>query len=198
MTGIVKYRQQSVIRTWELMAKELNGKCEIEGTKKRLKVKGTYESFNAFITQDISHDDAIPYPHTRGSLNLRNPAMMIMGMRHKSALEEVQTRKEVPTIVTGQSDFDKSFFLVSNVEELAPVLIPDEAKKSLLKYNDIEIYLRASRIEWRRAGLVRSLEDMKEHFRVIHMIGQLVEALPPRTVSLTQKMQDEALIEKGV
>ncbi len=194
----ILWRDKSARIIWDRMAKELSGKCEVDAKTKKLKVKGQFEGFNAFLVQDVGHEDAIPYPHTRGSLNLRNPAMVIMGMRHKSMLEEVQTRKEASEIDTGDTEFDKLFFVVSNVPEILPPLLGDTVRKSLRKYHDVEVYLRASRIEWRRAGLMRSTNEMMELYKVIFEIGRLVEALPPRTVTLTQKMADEALIEKGV
>jgi hypothetical protein len=129
---------------------------------------------------------------------MKNPASVVMGLRHKSMLEEVATRKEERPVPTGDQDFDRSFFLVMNSPEHVETVLPAEVRRTLSRYSDVEIYLKSTQIEWRRSGTMRSAQDMLALFDVAAEIADALDKLPLRTISLSQKMEEEALIEQGI
>lgn len=183
-------------QAWHEAARELGGALEVAGGKMR--VKGRFRERPAFLSEAVSHEDAIPYPHTRGSLNIRNPARVVMGLRHKSLLEEVTTRNDTRPVETGDRDFDRAFFLLITVPAHVEALLTDEARRSLKRFADVEIYLRGTQIEWRRADTVTSTREIVELFQVISDMADTLESLPVRPISLSEAVAEEALIEKGV
>jgi len=104
----------------------------------------------------------------------------------------------VRPVETGDADFDRSFFMVLTTPEHVQALLPHDARRTLLRYSDVEIYLKSTQVEWRRAGTLRSARDMRVLFELSADIADALGALPYREIALSQKLADEALIEKGV
>ncbi len=183
---------------WERVAGRLESTLEGAPWSSSLSVKGRYRGRAAFVKQAVSHEDPIPYPHTRGSLNIQNPANLIMGLRRKSLLEEVSTRKDARPVETGDPDFDRGFFLVLTLPEYVDRLLSTDVRKTLSRYGDVEVYLRSTQIEWRRSGLVRSDRDMLVLMETIADMADVVESLPPRSLSLSERLAEEEVIREGV
>jgi hypothetical protein len=145
-----------------------------------------------------NNDDDAPYYHTRSSMPVTNPGMLIMGLRRKSLLEEAQTRSDKPAFEFGDSDFDRRFHLVANDLDVLPTVLDNELRRQLLKYNDIEVYIRADVVEWRRAGEVSDINAIRSLNSALARIAAAIDALPRRSLSLSQRLSFEELIRKGI
>src|SRR5947208_6204007 len=144
--GIVTIRRWQLERTWERMAGWLGGRMERRavssnergGTALKMRAKGRFREYAAFLAEGISYEDAVPYYHTRGALNIRNPAMAVLGLRHKSILEEVVTRKDARPVETGDPDFDRAFFVLLTAPEHVQHILPPNIRKELIRHGDVE------------------------------------------------------------
>ncbi|MCW3055846.1 MAG: hypothetical protein JWN14_5016, partial [Chthonomonadales bacterium] len=148
-------------------------------------------------TGTSSEDDA-PYYHTKASIPVKNVAGFVMGLRRKSMLEEAQTRTETSTIDLGDAEFVRRFFIVSNDPEAVCQVLTPEARKELNRYHDIEIYARLGTLEWRRSGEVNALPCIERLTNLILDMGETIDKLPSRARTLSERLADEALIQKGV
>ncbi|MEP6755918.1 MAG: hypothetical protein ABJA67_10495 [Chthonomonadales bacterium] len=195
--GYDTYRK-SILRNWTAVAEKLGGTLVTDGPGNRWKIKGRLGDRPAFLQEDVSHEEAAAYHHTRGSLNIQNPAHLIIGLRHKSMLEEVVTQKDESGVTTGVAEFDRQFFFISNVPEMAATLFDQELQKELHRHSDLEIYLRSSSIEWRRSGKVKSSTEIMRLFDAIQRIAVLVGELEPRTLTADQRVAESELIAKTI
>lgn len=204
--AVVRLRQNQMLRTWQNVATWLNGKLDTaefvgesrSGMTERMRVKGRLRDHAAFFGEGVSYEDAVPYPHTRGAINVRNPASVVLGLRHKSMLEEALTRKEARVVETGDGDFDRVFFLHLNLPEYIEALLTSGARQTLMRYADVELYLKGTQIEWRRAGTLRSETDIKRLFELIADMADVLDTLPYRELTLSEKMAEEAVITEGI
>ncbi len=194
--GLWRWAISRKVRAWKAVAQDLAGTLEL--VQGKMCVTGRYRGRAAFLSEAVSFEDAVAYAHTCGALEVTNPARAVLGLRRKSLLEEYTQRKEPVAIDTGDPEFGRTFLLVLTVPEHAGTLLSDEVRKRLKKFSDVEIYLRGTRLEWRRAGTVGSAREMITLFDIIADIADVLESLPPRTVSLSEALAEEALIKQGI
>jgi hypothetical protein len=146
----------------------------------------------------LSYEDEAPYYHTQAALPLRNPAGFILGLRHKSLLEELQTRGEKPAIDLDDPTFVRLFFVVCNMPGDLPAILTPAIRRELSRYGDIEVYARLEQIEWRRAGAQSDRRDLQRLTDVLAHMADAIDAQPARHRTLSERLADEALIQKGV
>ena len=200
------------LRNWRRFATEIQGEFKAKNSLAPERVFGTLYNRPYVLEAGVSHEDDAPYYHTRGAFPIKNPSNFIMGLRRKSLLEEVQTLRERKTagvstenqsgsttrIDVDDPDFERRFFVISNQTEVATSLLNSEVRRELTRYPDIEIYVRINEIEWRRAG---EIADMRVIQRLNDMLNEMViaiDALPKRTISLSERLAADELIAKGI
>lgn len=193
--GLWRWRTAGMRAAWREVAEQIGGTLENAGP---FSLRGRRRGYAVSLQQAVSHEDTAAYRHTRGVITVLNPASAVMGLRRKSALEEFATRKDARTVETGDPDFDRAFFLLLTVPEHVGALLPREVRRALSKYSDVEVYLRSTQIEWRRAGTVASSRDIIALFDATADIADNLKTLPPRSITLSQKIAEEALIEGGI
>ena len=196
--AILRLKQRAIRRAWAEAAEALGGKLQVPPGKRTMVVHGAYRGYNAFLGEGVSFEDAAPYYHTRGALSIRNPAHVVLGLRHKSLLEEFLTRNELNAVPTGDPSFDRAFYLVVSTPEHVRLLIPESIRRVLARWNDVEVYVNGPQIAWRRASTVRSVKEMMALFEVIAGMADVLGNLPPRDLTPEQKHEEEKLIEHGV
>jgi hypothetical protein len=190
--------RRGAIRAWQTYARQIDGEFEARNRLAPASITGKLRGRDFVLSTSISHEDEAPYYHTRGCVPLRNAASFVLGLRHKSLLEEGQTRGQKPTFDLEDPEFERSFFLICNdAQSLATVLTP-EARKELSRYSDVEIYVRFNLMEWRRAGEVNDVKALQRLSDLVAEMAETVDALPPRARTLSERLADEALIAKGV
>lgn len=190
--------RQTALRNWRRLATELCGECKPRDAFSPAMVAGTLNGRPYILETAVSHEDDAPYFHTRGALPLRNRAAFILGLRRKSLLEEAQTRREVVAHNIGDPEFSRKFMLSCNNAEHLQNAITADIARTLQKYHDVEVYVRLQEIEWRRAGEIRSVKVINDLNDVISRLAEHIDKLPASTLSLSEKLADEAMIEKGV
>ncbi len=196
--GIAYYMRTAALRAWKKYSNEINGEFKAKSRLSPRYISGTINDRPIFMETDMNNDDEAPYYHTRSSMPVGNPAMIVLGLRRKSMLEEAQSRNDSPFYEFGDPDFDKRFHLIANVSDSLPELVDTQIRQLLVKYSDIEIYLKSNVIEWRRSGEVSDLESIRKLNAALSKLAHTVDHLPKRTISLSQKLADEELIRKGI
>ena len=196
--AIAYWLRRSAIRAWEAFAKGIGGEFKARDRFAPAYISGKFGAYPFFMETASSHEDEAPYYHTRAAVPIKNPSGLILGLRHKSLLEEVQTRGENPPYSLGDAEFERRFFLVCNAPEGLSELLTPEIRRTLSRYHDIEIYIRFDTMEWRRAGEQNELETIQRLCTLLTTMADAVDKLPKRTLSLSQRLSDEALIQKGV
>ena len=73
-----------------------------------------------------------------------------------------------------------------------------EIRRQLMQYNDVEIYVRADVIEWRRAGEVSDLQSIRRLNNALARAANAIDALPKRSLALSQRLAFEEQIRKGI
>ncbi len=190
--------RQAALRNWRLLATQLCGECKARDTFSPAMIAGTLNGRPYLLETAVSHEDDAPYFHTRGALPLRNRAAFILGLRRKSLLEEAQTRRDAVTFEISDPNFSRKFIIAcNNASYLLNILTP-ELCKALQKYHDVEVYVRLQEIEWRRSGQVGNLKVITELNDVISSLAERIDTLPASSLTLSEKLSDEAVIEKGV
>ncbi len=192
------YLRTAAHRAWQRYATEINGEFSERNAYSPAYVSGSLLDRALFMEASTNNDDDAPYYHTRVSMPVTNPGMLIMGLRRKSLLEEAQTRNDKPAFVFGDSEFDRRFHLVANNDDALPVVLDSELRRQLMQYNDIEIYIRPNVVEWRRAGEVSDLQAIRKLNRALARAAAAIDALPRRSLSLSQRMSYEDIIRKGI
>ena len=190
--------RQAAVRAWQQLAQEAGGEFRAKSRLAPERVIGTLHDRPFVLETALSHEDDAPYFHTRGAFPLKNPAGFILGVRRKSLLEEAQTRRDTPAFDLQDGDFTRQFFVVCNDPPTLPAILTPEARRELSRYGDIEIYARIGEIEWRRAGEVADLRVIRRLNQTLADMATVIDALPKRTRTLTERLADDDLIAKGV
>lgn len=190
--------RRAALRAWRTYARRIGGELRERNAFSPAVLAGTLKERPFLMETATSHEDDAPYYHTRAALPIRNSAGFILGLRRKSLLEEAQTRKEAAAFDLQDPDFERRFFLVSNDGSRLPDLLTKEVRRELARYSDVEIYVRLSEVEWRRAGEQSDLKAIERLNALLAEMAEAIDALPSRPKSLSQRLADEALIAKGV
>ncbi|CCW36169.1 hypothetical protein CWRG_01714 [Chthonomonas calidirosea] len=192
------WRRWSVGAAWRRYAKNLQGEIRMRNRFSPACIAATFRDRPFLLETATSHEDETPYYHTRGALPIGNPASFILGVRRKSLLEEMQTRKELSSFDLNDPDFERRFFVVCNQPDVLPLVLTKEARRELSRYHDVEIYVRLQEIEWRRAGEVSDLKAMERLNHLIADMAEAIDALPPSDAPLSLRLADEQMIAKGI
>lgn len=196
VAAALRVKRRATRRAWIEVAAALGG--DLEAAPRGMAVRGCFRGYTAFLGEGVSFEDAAPYYHTRGALSIQNPARVVLGLRRKSLLEEYLTRHERSAAITGDDRFDRVFFVAVSVPEYAQVLLPQQVRDTLARWNDVEVYVKGNQIAWRRASTVRSARAMVALFEAIATMADLLAGLPPRELTLEQQQEEEKLIERGI
>lgn len=146
----------------------------------------------------VSHEDETPYYHTRGVFPINNSSGFILGIRRKSMLEEAQTRNERADHSQNDPEFDKKFFLTYNDQNSLSSALRSEHRRELLRYSDVEIYVRLEEIEWRRSGEIRDLAVIIRLNKLILEMAQSIEQLHGNSKTYSERLADEQKILHGI
>jgi hypothetical protein len=214
------WRRWSVGAAWRRYAKSLHGEIRMRNRFSPACIAATFRGRPFLLETAVSHEDETPYYHTRGALPIGNPASFILGVRRKSLLEEMQTRKERPPNEEGKGaqlqktarfsgdlstdlelndpDFERRFFVVCNQPDILPLVLTKEVRRELSRYHDVEIYVRLQEIEWRRAGEVSDLKAIERLNQLIADMAEAIDNLPPSDAPLSLRLADEQMIAKGI
>ena len=195
--ALVQYRRRAY-RTWKKYAAEIGGEFSpLNEVSPRL-VTGKIAERPYLLETGTSHEDDAGYYHTRSAVPLKNLGSFVMGIRRKSLLEEVQTRGETIPYDLGQPDFERRFHLFCNDPDHLKSALSDDIRREILRYHDLEIYVRLGEIEWRRAGEQSDLDAIRRLNRLMLKMADTIDSFPVRGRSLTQCLADEKMIERGV
>lgn len=193
------YRLRTAARhAWSAFATQIGGALALKNRFSPQRITGRVRGRAFVLETALSYEDEAPYYHTRGAVPLQNSAGFILGLRRKSLLEEVQTRREQPGFELGDPDFQRRFFVVCNDSENLSQILTPEARRALSRYHDIEIYARLGEIEWRRAGEQSDLRALQRLTDLLVSMAEAIDALPARPRTLSERLADEALLQKGV
>lgn len=195
-----RWMRQGALRAWKAFAKELDGgEFAAKNAFSPHYVNGKVGERDFMLTTALSYEDDAPYYHTCAAVPITNPASLILGLRRKSLLEEAQTRRETPGYENLEDpEFVRQFFLVCNVPQLLPDILTSDIRKELRRYGDVEVYGRLNRLEWRRSGEVSDLRALRRLTDALGRMADAIDALPSRRLTLSERLADEAVIEKGV
>jgi len=196
--ALVYWMRRGAIRTWDAFARAIGGEFKARSRFSPAYISGKFGAYPFFMETATSHEDDAPYYHTRAAVPIKNPAGLILGLRHKSLLEEVQTRSETAPYALGDAEFERRFFLVCNVPEHLSDLLTPNARQTLSRYSDVEIYIRFDTMEWRRAGEQNDRQTIERLCALLTELADAVDKLPRRALTLSQRLADEELIRKGV
>ena len=196
-TGFVTYRRRAY-RAWQRLAKEIGGEFSPKNEISPRLVTGKLAERPYLLETAISHEDDAGYYHTRSAVPLKNAGSFVMGIRRKSLLEEVQTRSEKSQNGMNLPDFENRFFLYCNDSDNLPNALTNEVRSEILRYHDLEIYVRLGEIEWRRAGEQSDLKTIRRLNEMMLRMASAIDGFPVRGRSLTQCLADEKMIERGV
>lgn len=192
------WKRWKVRRAWQAYARKIQGELRMRRRLFPACLAATFRNRPFLLEITVSHEDDAPYHHTRGALPLGNPSSFILGLRHKSLLEEMQTRRESPPFDLGDPQFEKRFFVVCNNPDALPQVLTKEACRELSRYPDVEVYVRLHEIEWRRSGEVSDIRTIERLNNLIADMAEAIDALPPSDVPLSLRLADEQRIAKGV
>lgn len=195
---VVSLLRMSTASTWKKVAKKFNGEIKLKNFTTPELIHGHIEDRPFVIETATSNEDDAPYHHTRGALPISNPATLIAGLRHKSWREEFQTRKSEDLQFVDHPEFSRMFLSITNDQETLSRLLSLQMQTSLLKYNDVEIYIHADEIEWKRYGLVNDYRCLTTLTDLIYQLAVEIDALPFAPIMSSTRDQREALISKGV
>ncbi|MCW3095153.1 MAG: hypothetical protein JWL77_771 [Chthonomonadaceae bacterium] len=185
-------------RAWRTFAARIQGEFRPRNMLSPDLLTGTIRGRGYMLETATSSEDDAPYYHTRASIPIKNSAGFVMGLRRKSMLEEAQSRNEASAIDLGDAEFSRRFFVVSNDPEAVAAVLTPEARRELNRYHDVEIYVRLGTMEWRRSGEVNALPCIERLTDLILDMGDTIDKLPARPRTLSERLADEALIQKGV
>jgi hypothetical protein len=190
--------RQGALRTWRRYATLISGEFRARDQFSPACITGNVNARPFLLETATSHEDDAPYYHTRGAFPVRNNAGFILGVRRKSLLEEAQTRRDKPPFDLDDPEFERRFFIVCNDAASLPAILTPEARRELQRYHDVELYIRLSEIEWRRAGEQSDLRVLQSLTEMLAQVAVDIEQLPSRQRTLSQRLADEALLSKGV
>ncbi|HLV79853.1 MAG TPA: hypothetical protein VKT32_06200 [Chthonomonadaceae bacterium] len=196
--GLWRALRGAAKRAWRAYASEIGAEFSPQSRLAPGRITGQVGGRPFVLETALSYEDEAPYFHTRAALPLQNPAGFILGLRHKSLLEEVQTRGEKPATDLDDPAFMRRFFLVCNSPADLPAVLTPVVRQQLSRYADVEVYARLSEIEWRRAGAQSDRRALQRLTDALCAMADAIEALPARPRTLSERLADEALIQKGV
>ena len=196
--GSIWWLRKSASRVWQQFAAEVKGEYRAKNSLSPACVVGDFGTRPFILETALSHDDDAPYYHTRGAIPTKNRAGIVLGLRRKSLLEEAQTRKVEAEFDLHDSDFTRRFFIVCTAPEHLEEILTTEVRRELSRYNDIELYIRFEELEWRRGGEVSDLNSIRRLMTLIGGIASTLDTMPSRSLTLSRRLADEALIAKGV
>jgi|SRR5579884_35337 len=196
--GLWRVLRDAARRAWRAYAAQIGAEFTSESPHAPGRITGQMRGRPFVMETALSYEDEAPYFHTRAALPLRNQAGFILGLRHKSLLEELQTRGEKPAIDLDDADFMRHFFVVSNAPADLPSILTPAVRQELSRYADVEIYARLQEIEWRRAGAQSDRRALQRLTEALADMAEAIDALPARPRTLSERLADEALIQKGV
>ena len=185
-------------RAWRSFAAQIKGEFRPRNLLSPDVMTATVRGRGFMLETATSSEDDAPYYHTKASIPIKNAAGFVMGLRRKSMLEEAQSRNEAQAIDLGDAEFARRFFVVSNDPEAVGVVLTAEARRELNRYHDVEIYVRLGTMEWRRSGEVNALPCIERLTNLILDMGDTIDTLPARPRTLSERLADEALIQRGV
>jgi len=197
-TGTWIWMRRSALRAWQRYANLIGGEFRARDQFSPACITGTVETRPFLLETATSHEDDAPYYHTRGAVPVRNNAGFILGVRRKSLLEEAQTRRDKPSSGLDDPDFERQFFIVCNDTGSLSTILTAHARDELKRYHDVELYMRLSEIEWRRAGEQSDLRVLRSLTTLLVEMAIAIESLPARQQTLSQRLAAEALLAKGV
>ncbi len=185
-------------RAWRTFAAQIKGEFRPRNLLSPDVLTATVRGRGFMLETSTSSEDDAPYYHTKASIPIKNSAGFVMGLRRKSMLEEAQSRNEASTVDLGDANFARRFFVLSNDPEAVSAILTPEARRELNRYHDIEIYVRLGTMEWRRSGEVNALQCIERLTNLLLDMGDRIDTLPARPRTLSERLADEALIQKGV
>ena len=185
-------------RAWRSFAVQVKGEFRPRNLLSPDVLTATVRGRGFMLETATSSEDDAPYYHTKASIPIKNSAGFVMGLRRKSMLEEAQSRNETSAIDLGDAEFARRFFVLSNDPEAVSAVLTPEARRELNRYHDIEIYVRLGTVEWRRSGEVNALPCIERLTNLLLDMGDRIDTLPARPRTLSERLADEALIQKGV
>ena len=185
-------------RAWRTFAARVKGEFRPRNLFSPDLLTATVRGRGFMLETATSSEDDAPYYHTKASIPIKNAAGFVMGLRRKSMLEEAQSRNETAAIDLGDAEFGRRFFVVSNDLEAVGTVLTPEARRELNRYHDVEVYVRLGTMEWRRSGEVNALPCIERLTDLLLDMGERIDSLPARPRTLSERLADEALIQKGV
>ena len=185
-------------RAWRAFAARIDGEFRTRSLLSPDVLTATVRGRGYMLETATSSEDDAPYYHTKASIPIKNTAGFVMGLRRKSMLEEAQSRRETSEIDLGDAEFTRRFFVVTNDPEAVGVVLTPEVRRELNRYHDVEIYVRLGTMEWRRSGEVNALSCIERLTDLILDMGERIDTMPARPRTLSERLADEALIQKGV
>lgn len=198
VTAIAVWMRRTAYRTWQAFAREIGGEFRAKNALSPAVVSGSYRNRPILLETGLSHEDDAPYYHTRGRAPLKNVGSFILGLRHKSLLEQAQTRRDPPQLLPDEPEFERLFFLYCNDPNNLKRVLSPEVRQELRRYSDIEVYVRMGEIEWRRAGEEASIRVLRRLSDITLDLAEAIDRLPSRGRSLSEVLEDEKMIEKGL
>lgn len=185
-------------RAWRTFAAQVKGEFRPRNLLSPDLLTATLRGRGFMLETATSSEDDAPYYHTKASIPIKNAAGFVMGLRRKSMLEEAQSRNETAAFDLGDAEFGRRFFVVSNDPEAVGAVLTPEARRELNRYHDVEVYVRLGTMEWRRSGEVNALPCIERLTDLLLDMGERIDSLPARPRTLSERLADEALIQKGV
>ncbi|MCL5283969.1 MAG: hypothetical protein M1330_04570 [Armatimonadetes bacterium] len=162
---------------------EITGK--VEGRRFRVSTATVYEEGPAYF-------------HTRAVVWCENPAHLVLGLRRKSALEMVTTRRDQSPLQTEDEEFNRRFLVICNhVADLDKLLDP-HIRKSLASLESVEIRIKGAEVQSRLPGRLTRSDDIVRLCGLASAIAQRLETLAARTESLSERLADQRLLDEGV
>ncbi len=198
VTAIAIWIRRGAYRSWRAFAASIGGDFRAADTFSPRVVSGELRKRPFLMETATSHEDDAGYFHTRGRVPVKNTGSFILALRRKSLLESAQTRGESAAFDLDDPEFQRQFFVFCNDAENLPTVLTAEARRELLRYHDVEVYVRMGEMEWRRAGAQSDLKAIRRLTEVLLDMAEAIDSLPSRGRSLTQVLADEKMIEKGV
>lgn len=195
---LIRHWRGAAARAWKSFAEKFGGELQMKNGLSPARILGKLGERDAILETATSHEDDAPYFHTRFRLPIKNDASFVMGLRRKSLLEEVQTRKEPVDYGLEDAEFDRLFFVICNDRDHLPAILTPEVRRELHRHPDVEVYIHLGEMEWRRAGEQSDLSAITRLSEMLGGIADAVDALPARARTLSERLADEELIAKGV
>lgn len=195
--ALAVWLRRSALRAWAVYAREAGGELKPRSWLAPGRLSGAVSGRPLLMETAISREDAAPYYHTAARMPVANRAAFILALRRKSVLEEAQTRKERPPD-WAQEELGRRFFIHCSQPENLTMVVTREAVRELMRYHEVELAIGLDQAEWRRAGEVADLPAIRRLNGTLASMAAAVEALPPREVSLPERLELERVLAQGI